>query len=85
MEINFAPGPWRRCVSTTGEIFIEDANSNPVARVSGLRTSDKTADVLAAAPDLLKMLEHVVRWFDQLQPVDVKRYQAVIAKARGQS
>jgi len=42
------------------------------------------ANLIAAAADLLKQLEHAVRWFDQLKPADINRYKAVIAKAKGE-
>lgn len=34
--------------------------------------------------ELLKELEHAVRWFDQITPADVARYKAAIAKAKGE-
>lgn len=48
-------------------------------------SGDEEADarLIAAAPDLLKQLQHAVRFFDQLNPSDIERYLAVIAKATG--
>ena len=45
--------------------------------------SEANARLIAAAPDLLAHLQHVVRFFDQINPADVARYRAVIAKATG--
>ena len=33
--------------------------------------------------EMLAELQHVVRWFDQITPVDIKRYSALIAKVTG--
>lgn len=47
-------------------------------------TDDAEAVLRAAGfPDLLRELQHAVRWFDQLTPADIQRYRAVIAKATG--
>lgn len=46
--------------------------------------AQRNLTLASAAPDLLKELQHVVRWFDQITPADVARYRAVITKATGE-
>ena len=53
------------------------------ARMMANQLSEANARLIAAAPDLLAHLQHVVRFFDQINPADVARYRAVIAKATG--
>ena len=44
---------------------------------------EEDRELIAAAPELLEALQHVVLWHDQLTPTDIERYKAVIAKATG--
>ena len=41
---------------------------------------DANARLIAAAPDLLKALKHLVRWHDQLSRTDIAMAESVIAK-----
>ena len=65
-------------------IFIEPGVAVIERKIKGSEECDMAdALLIAAAPDLLKQLQHVVRFFDQLNPSDIERYLAVIAKATG--
>jgi hypothetical protein len=54
-------------------------------KVRQIAECEEEADALliAAAPDLLRELQHAVHWFDQITPEDVARYRSAIAKATG--
>jgi hypothetical protein len=60
----------------------------PVYDGAGEAEAEETranARLIAAAPDLLASLKHLVRWHDQLGKEDIARAEAVIAKAEGRS
>jgi hypothetical protein len=93
MSAQHTPGPWITTVRIQDKVHVLHGQMGPgvasrtIARVT-VRDSWRTeqeanARLIAAAPELLKELEHAVRWFDQLNPADIARYRAVIAKATG--
>jgi hypothetical protein len=45
--------------------------------------AQRNLTLAAEAPELLKHLQHAVRFFDQLTKADADRYRAAIAKATG--
>jgi hypothetical protein len=67
------PGPW----IVAGEWDVESPEHGQVATCE----THEDARLIAAAPDLLAALEHVVGFFDQLKPEDIARYRAAIANA----
>lgn len=74
-----------------GDIAILDASGNIIAEcfvwVNEAQTVDAAshARLMRASPDLLRELQHVVHWFDQLTPEDIARYRIAITKATGVS
>lgn len=85
------PAPWWPTESGVRDRGGYIAHTHSVQRYEGqderyaLEVAQREADklLIAAAPDLLKQLQHVVRFFDQINPADVERYRAAIAKATG--
>lgn len=91
MNTKHTPGPWKYIAlpDDSFEIQIESgawilmctSASNPT--VEEREEDDANVRLAASAPDLLKQLQHVVRFFDQLNQSDIDRYRASISKATG--
>jgi hypothetical protein len=90
MSVQHTPGPWRLSHEADTQVEAE-RNGNFIASCDGggedgeYETDLANARLIAAAPDLLRELQHAVRWFDQIKPDDVARYRAAIAKATGKA
>ena len=76
------PGPWE--VGPNGERSKQHiyAKNGPLL-VTHLwdGCSEADARLIAAAPDMLVCLQHVLRWHDQLSTDDINRVRAVVAQA----
>jgi len=91
MDAQNTPGPWWVTDNGIRDAGGYIAHTNSVQRYEGqearyaFEVAQREADkrLIAAAPDLLKQLQHVVRFFDQLNQSDIDRYSAAIAKATG--
>jgi hypothetical protein len=98
MNAPHTPGPWssehrkKHNGMWDTEVFCAKGDTiatiawYPMPTVDGVTGTyrEGNARLIAAAPDLLRELQHAVHWFDQLTPEDVARYRAVIAKATGE-
>jgi len=92
MSAHHTPGPWlfAQAPSDPRMAFVSTQQGRPIADVWNVphtKGEQALADarLIAAAPELLRELEHAVRWFDQLTSADIARYEAVIAKATKQA
>lgn len=89
----FGPSKPSAYAQEGGDYSIQDGGTNVVAEVfnrvfdgiGGLRPAFEIATLMAAAPELFTALEHAVRFHDQLMPMDIERYRAVLAQAKGES
>jgi hypothetical protein len=83
--MKYTPGPWHVGIKPGPMIYNQYGDQiadmhDPLPCIDNL-VNKANARLIAAAPDLLEALEHVVRWFDQINPIDVERYRAAIKKA----
>ena len=79
------PGPWHAS-PLTKSWGVYDQTGTPVAKVGNafkIELERRAADarLIAAAPDMLVCLQHVLRWHDQLSTDDINRVRAVVAQA----
>lgn len=92
----FTPGPWLRDRASGFNCDVRAASGRKVALCWGLTTGsplrpaylaecDANAVLIATAPDMLAMLQHVVRWHDQLSPKDIEAARSLIEVALGTS
>ena len=98
-NVKHTKGPWivRRAGFPTDGAFdfgiagAIDGRSYCIAEAFGRVGDDVRPDaeanarLIAAAPDMLEALKHLVHWHDQLGPDDVAKATAAIAKATGAS
>ena len=75
--MSHTPGPWEITVLPSGAYHLTNGAS--------AAPSEKTANarLIAAAPELLATLKHLVHWHDQLGQDDLHRAQTTIAHAEG--
>lgn len=92
-EKTHTKGPWHRNIRANGKYPVVFAGRNQhVATVSQQADGDQTEaniDLIAAAPELLVVLEFIAEhyrgWPNKPKPHYLKYVKAAIAKARGQS
>lgn len=84
-----SPAPWKtHLVDST---LIVDAKGRLVASThqdeedyaANFDAREGDARLIAASPEMLLMLVHLVHWHDQLSPADIAKAKALIAKATG--
>lgn len=95
MSAKHTPGPWVATrniayweinASRIGEPYQPIGNACATApRDADGGLQEANARLMAASPDLLSTLKHLVRWHDQLGKEDIARAEAVIAKAEARS
>lgn len=75
------PGPWGLSKAIEVWVMAGPVHVATIPRAGDGDWSEDNARLIAAAPELLSMLQHMVRWHDQLSPSDIARAEAVIAMA----
>jgi hypothetical protein len=90
-QSKFTPGPWKTSGVNPHRIIAVEGRSVglEICATKGFlaeyrEQSLANAQLIAAAPDLLAALKHLVHWHDQLSPADIAKAESVIAKAEGQ-
>jgi hypothetical protein len=82
------PGPWEVLFTyptpmmAIAHVGIGRVEGSTV-RLIGVGVTKADAQLIAAAPQLLLQLQHMVRWHDQLSAVDVANAKTVLLKATG--
>jgi hypothetical protein len=79
--IKHSTGPWeeRGTLVWSRGMYVADCSHASVP----YEQQSANASLIAAAPELLAELKHLVHWFDQLRAEDVVRAKAAILKATG--
>jgi hypothetical protein len=82
------PGPWRVLTDTLGIQFNVWGDEGPVCAVSSCREALANASLIAAAPDLLNAVDHLLTLVKQLhhggKNIIISMAEAASAKARGE-
>jgi hypothetical protein len=81
----FTPGPWESIVDKTGEVTVYEATTLAnidICKMGGNTNDGSNARLIAAAPDLLEALQHLVTML-QAGGYGTAHADAAIAKATG--
>jgi hypothetical protein len=81
------PGPWR--TGRWGARCTVESDAGQVCGVSKRTTEEADANLIAAAPDMLRELKSILEWavyeHSPLMPAEIASIKATIAKAEGRS